>query len=174
VKTGTLEPAGRDGNAFAGAHKLGLTLAAVPQGGSYRLRVDKANLRLASGNMFKRMEPPRYPPGEDRRGQGASVTALVVRDSAPDYEPRITQVWVNGELSGPGNPFHKSAVEAIRSWTLRPIEGAPIFREACVTMNFNPGISPNVFSDLSPCEETLSAGVTAGTLVTPPQGAYLN
>lgn len=174
VKAWTFHPARRDGQPFANSHKLGLTLAAVPQAGSYRLRVDRANLTLASGYMFKRKDPPRYPSAEERRGQGASVTALVVRDSAPKYEPRITQVWVNGEPAGPGNAFQKAAVEAIRSWPLRPVVGAPIFQEACVTMTFNPGIAPMAFKDLSPCQETLTAGVVAGVLLTPLQGVYLN
>jgi len=174
VKTWAFQPARRDGRAFAGSHKLGLTLTAIPQGDSYRLRVDKATVTLASSAMYKRLEPPRYPSAEDRRGNGASVTALVVRDTAPGYEPRIVDVWVNGKLSGPGNPFQKSAVGAIRSWTLKPIDGAPLFRDACITLTFNPGILPMAFSDLSPCKEVLTAGVTAGELLTPLQGVYLN
>ena len=170
VPTWKFSPGLRAGVATEMAISLTLELVAVPKPGGFGLQSIRGWTYVKSGLVgsavdpeTRRLNPPRYPSDQLRKGRTGIVVIELWDQPDSDYA-RVGQVWFDGKPSSRRNDFVAATLDAAAKWKIN--SGSAEQLSFCVPVEYTLDKKPRGGKDDTPCVATYADGFAPPKLIT--------
>lgn len=149
---------------------LTLYLVAVPKPGGFGLQSIRSWTNVKSGLVgsaidpeTRRINPPRYPTDNLRKGRTGIVVMELWPQPGSDYA-RVGQVWFDGKPSSRRNDFVAATLDAAAKWKVN--RGSAEQLSFCVPVEYTLDKKPRGGMDDTPCVATYVDGFAPPKLIT--------